>query len=73
MNNSILSDRNKLTMTSKEKDKIECTVCHKGIYVPLNPKSEINHAFTCNKCGSRVHIEANVVIIFYISILSHAN
>lgn len=62
MNNSISSDPRSLTPTSKEKDQIECVVCHKGIYIPFNPSYEINHLFTCNKCGSRVHFEANVVV-----------
>lgn len=62
MDSSILSDQHSLTPTSKEEDQIKCIVCHEGIYIPFNPDYEINHLFTCNKCGSHIHFEANVVV-----------
>ena len=57
MNNLIL-----LETTSKESDNIVCDVCGKGILVPNNPSFDINHSFHCNKCGERIHLEANVVV-----------
>lgn len=54
--------KNKLFSTSTEEDGIICDVCKKGIYIPLNKESKINHSFTCNKCGARVHFEANVIV-----------
>jgi formylmethanofuran dehydrogenase subunit E len=62
MGNIISSDPHMLTPTSKEEDRIPCDKCHEGIYVPFNPKYEINHGFICNKCGSHVHFEANVIV-----------
>ena len=51
-----------LEMTSKESDKIKCENCEKGIFVPANPESKINHMFYCNHCGIKVHIDPNVNI-----------
>lgn len=62
MDNSISFDLHGLAPASKEEDQIQCNVCHEGIYVPFNPSYKINHGFICNKCGSRVHFEANVVV-----------
>lgn len=62
MDNLISLDQHSLTLTSKEEDQIQCDVCHEGIYVPFNPSYEINHGFICNKCGSHVHFEANVIV-----------
>lgn len=60
--NSTSLNLNGLTPTSKEKDKIVCVACGKGIYVPFNPEYEVNYSFTCYKCGSHVHFEANVIV-----------
>ena len=43
MNDSDLSGRKSLTLTSKEKDGIVCRVCGEGIMIPFNPTAEINH------------------------------
>lgn len=57
MSNSIL-----LKMTTKESDNIQCENCGKGIYIPKNPESEINHSFYCNYCGVRINLDADVVV-----------
>lgn len=62
MSNLTSSKKKRLTMTSKEEDCVVCESCGEGIYIPLNPNAEINHAFTCNKCGDRFHFEANVIV-----------
>ena len=62
MNDSDLSGRKSLTLTSKEKDGIVCRVCGEGILIPFNPAAEINHGFTCNKCGCHVNLDTNVTV-----------
>nr|DAR63782.1 MAG TPA: zinc-ribbon domain protein [Caudoviricetes sp.] len=39
-----------------------CSHCHKGYWVPSNPKAEYNSWFTCSHCGTRRHIERNVTV-----------
>lgn len=62
MTNSNSLNQNKLNSSSKATDMIVCEVCKEGVYIPLNPKSDVNHLFTCDKCGNIVHFEANVTV-----------
>ncbi len=52
-----------LSKNTKQSDNIVCAVCKKGIYIPLKPKSDVNHRFICNKCGSRVNIDDSTICI----------
>lgn len=52
-----------LSKETKQSDNIVCAICKKGVYIPLNPKSNINHSFICDKCGSRVNIDDSTVFI----------
>lgn len=57
LNNSIsLSER------LNNEEEVKCVECKKGYYRPINPKYKINHCFVCDKCGSRVTLEPNVVV-----------
>lgn len=58
----IMNNLISLNLTTKESDDIPCENCNKGIYVPRFPKNKINHLFSCNHCGTTVHIEANVTV-----------
>ena len=51
-----------LSLTSKEEDKVLCSVCKNGIFVPDHPESKINHSFHCNKCGAKAHIDPNIIV-----------
>ncbi len=42
--------------------KIECDICHKGIYRPFNSKFKVNHAYVCDNCGSCINIDPVVEV-----------
>ncbi len=52
-----------LSKKTKQSDNIVCAICKKGIYIPLNPNSNVNRSFICNKCGSRVNIDDSTICI----------
>ena len=56
MNNLLLLE------TTKASDRVPCSHCHKGYWVPSNPKAEYNSWFNCSHCGARRHIERNVTV-----------
>ena len=56
MNNLLLLE------TTKASDRVPCSHCHKGYWVPSNPKAEYNSWFTCSHCGTNRHIERNVTV-----------
>ena len=46
-----------------QKDKpIKCPECGKGIIIPINPKSKINHGFICDKCNLKINLTADVEV-----------
>lgn len=57
LNNSIL-----LGEKLMNGEQVKCLECKEGVYRPLNPKYKINHCFICDKCGSNVILEPNVVV-----------
>ncbi len=56
------STSSSLTMSTKRSDNVVCIICGKGIMIPLNEKSEINHCFKCNHCGSYANLDGIVDI-----------
>ena len=56
MNNLILLE------TTKASDRVLCSHCHKGYWVPSNPAAEYNSWFTCSHCGAKRHIDRNVIV-----------
>ncbi len=53
---------NVLTMETKAEDHVRCNLCGKGIWIPLNPDSPINHCFQCNNCGEHANIDPMVIV-----------
>lgn len=58
----VIMNSSTLSVKTKEKDKVLCRVCKKGIMVPINPAAKENHCFVCNNCGARANIDNNVEI-----------
>ena len=62
MSSSISSENKSLGEHLINGDKVVCIKCHEGIYVPAFPEAKIKHDFYCNKCGDKVHLDANVIV-----------
>lgn len=58
----IMTNSTLLNMITKKEDKVVCERCNEGIYIPFRDDVELNHGFTCNKCGVRVNIDPVVEI-----------
>jgi len=61
MDNSILLGE-KIFNSQFTQEKVKCPICSEGYYVPSNESCEVNYYFHCEKCGTRVVFEKNIVV-----------
>ena len=56
-------EKKDLITDTKTTDAVLCELCNKGIMIPTNEKSSINHCFKCNSCGVYMNVDFADVIV----------
>lgn len=51
-----------LEYNPQEDRPIKCPECGKGIIIPINSKSKINHCFVCDKCKFNINLTPDIEV-----------